>query len=122
MSSALSVDGMFSRAYTRGATLLTLINLPAIAIQEAMIDMDLQLVAQERTTSSSGAKGPLNLYVVPAREQVVRTAQQAVAIDATGTIKLHIVMRQDNALGLDKIQNLLASGAEDRTSGTDQGS
>lgn len=107
---------------TASVPLLTLINLPAISIQEATIDMDLQLVAQEQTTSSSGAKGPLNLYVVPARKQVVRTAQQVVAIDATGTIKLRMVMRQDNALGLDKIQNLLASGAEDRTSGTDQGS
>jgi len=99
---------------TASVPLLTLINLPAITIQEATIDMDLQLVAHQQTKTASGDEGPLALYVVPAKKQVVRTTDQAMAIDSAGTIKLHVVMRQESALGLDKIQNLLDSGAEEK--------
>ena len=75
--------------------------------------MDLQLVAHEETKTPTGEPGPLNLYVVPARKQVVRTAEQALAVDSTGSIKLHVLMRQETALGLEKIHNLLDTGAED---------
>ena len=34
-------------------------------------------------------------------------------MDSTGSIKLHVLMRQETAVGLDKIQNLLDTGAED---------
>src|SRR5437016_10435557 len=98
---------------TASVPLLTLINLPSISIQEATIDMDLQLVAHE-----PGAKtdGPLNLWVVPAKKQLVRTPDQALALDAAGTIKLHVVMRQESPLGLSKIQSLLDSGSEESPS------
>jgi hypothetical protein len=95
--------------------LLTLINLPAISIQEATVDMDLQLVAHEQPTSVTGAdQGPLNLWVVPAKKQLVRTSQQALTVDSPGTIKIHVVMRQEAALGLDKIQSMLDSSSEAR--------
>jgi hypothetical protein len=97
---------------TATVPLLTLVNIPAIAIQEATIDMDLQLVSHEET-KSGGAPGQLDLYAVPAKKQVVRTADQAMTVDSAGTIKLHIVMRQENALGLDKIQRLLDSGGDE---------
>ena len=95
---------------TASVPLLTLINLPSLAIQEATIDMDLQLVAHEPGAKS---EDPLSLWVVPARKQVVRTPDQALALDAAGTIKLHVVMRQESPLGLDKIQSLLDSGSEE---------
>ena len=34
-------------------------------------------------------------------------------MDSTGSIKLHVLNRQETAVGLDKIQNLLDTGAED---------
>jgi len=98
---------------TASVPLLTLINLPSISIQEATIDMDLQLVAHEPGAKSAD---PLNLWVVPARKQLVRTPDQALALDAAGTIKLHVVMRQESPLGLDKIQSLLDSGSEESPS------
>ena len=98
---------------TASVPLLTLINLPSISIQEATIDMDLQLVGHE---PGSKSEDPLNLWVVPARKQLVRTPDQALTVDAAGTIKLHIVMRQDSPLGLDKIQSLLETGTEETPS------
>ncbi len=100
---------------TASVPLLTLVNLPAISIQEATIDMDLQLVAHEQSSSPAGQQGALDLYVVPAKKQVVRSSQQAVVVDSAGTIKIHVVMRQEPALGLDKIQSLLDSGSEEKT-------
>jgi len=100
---------------TATVPLLTLINLPAISIQEATIDMDLQLVAHEQASDAGTDQGALNLYVVPAKKQVVRTADQALVVDSAGTIKIHVVMRQESALGLDKIQSLLDSGTEEKS-------
>lgn len=103
------------RLVNASVPLLTIINLPSIAIQEAIIDMDLQLVAQE-TTGIEGEKekSPLRLHVIPAKQQVVRTSGQALAIDTAGTIKMHITMRQEPAVGLEKIQSLLGSGVSEK--------
>src|SRR5215472_16881340 len=60
---------------TATVPLLTLVNIPAIAIQEATIDMDLQLVSHEE--SKSGGAGQLDLYAVPAKKQVVRSGDGA---------------------------------------------
>ena len=98
---------------TATVPLLTLINLPAIAIDEATIDMELQLVSHEESSTAPSGSGKLDLYVVPAKKQVVRTGSQALAVDSAGTIKLHVVMRQEQALGLDKIQRLLDSGGDE---------
>lgn len=105
---------------TASVPLLTLINLPSIAIQEAKVEMDLRLVAHETaqtpsTPSSSGGtaaaapEGALKLFVVPSRKQLVRTGEQAIAIDSAGTIRISVTMRQEPALGLDKLQSMLES-------------
>ena len=105
---------------TASVPLLTLINLPAIAIEEATIEMDLQLVAHERESQEDrivqGAPGQeaLKLYAVPARKQIVRSPERALAVDAAGTIKIRLVMRQQSALGLEKVQSLLDTGSEEK--------
>jgi hypothetical protein len=106
---------------TASVPLLTLINLPAIAIEEAIIEMDLQLVAHEREAQDgrllkSPDQEPLKLYAVPARKQIVRSPEKALAVDAAGTIKMRLVMRQQTALGLQKVQSLLDSGSEENSS------
>ena len=103
------------RKVTASVPLLTLINLPSIAIHEATIEMELRLVAHEESVSegAAGEKGPLKLFVVPSRKQLVRTSQQAFAIDSAGTIKLNVTMRQEAALGLDKLQSLLETGTQE---------
>lgn len=67
----LATNHIIRNKITASVPLLTLINLPAISIQEATVDMDLQLVAHEQPTSVPGAdQGPLNLWVVPAKKTV----------------------------------------------------
>jgi len=105
---------------TAHVPLLTLINLPSIAIHEAKVQMDLRLVAHQESGADADPDEaqppvtPLRLYAVPARKQLVRTAQEAFAIDSAGTIKIEMTMRQEPAVGLDKIQSMLESGAEER--------
>lgn len=106
---------------TASVPLLTLINLPAIAIEEAIIEMDLQLIAHEREAQVKRVMGslegqqPLKLYAVPARKQIVRSPEKALAVDAAGTIKMRLVMRQQTALGLQKVQSLLDSGSAENS-------
>ena len=106
------------KVVTASVPLLTLINLPAIAIEEATIDMDLQLVAHEETKTADGNPGPLKLFVVPGKKQLLRTSDSALAVDSAGTIKLHVVMRHQNPLGLEKIKALLDSGSHESTAGS----
>ena len=105
---------------TATVPLLTLINLPTIAIHEATVTMDLRLVAHRPSETGPRAFGaqaaPLRLYAVPARKQLVRSASDAFAIDAAGTIKIQLTMRQESAVGVDKIQSLLESGTEELAS------
>ena len=100
---------------TASVPLLTLINLPSIAIDEAKIEMDLRLVAHEQTGTEedAGKRPPLKLYAVPAKKQIVRSQERALAVDSAGTIKINVTMRQQEPLGLSKVQDLLEGGAEE---------
>ena len=102
------------RKVTASVPLLTLVNLPTIAIDEAKIRMDLRMVAQRQSTTASGeAEGPLQLFAVPAKKQLVRGAKEALAVDSAGTIKIEVTMRQQAPMGLDKIRNMLEGGASE---------
>lgn len=103
------------RKVTASVPLLTLVNLPAIAIQEAKVRMDLRLVAHQESQTPGEGSDALKLYAVPAKKQLVRTASEAFAIDSAGTIKIEVTMSQQEPLGLDKVQSLLDSGNEELT-------
>lgn len=103
------------RKVSASVPLLTLVNLPTIAIDEAKVRMDLRLVAQRRGEShgTETTSQPLQLYAVPAKKQLVRSANEAFAVDAAGTIKIEVTLRQQAPLGLDKIRNMLEGGASE---------
>lgn len=50
---------------------------------------------------------------MPAKKQLVRTAKEAFAIDSAGTIKINVTLRQEEAVGLDKLQSLLEGAIEE---------
>jgi hypothetical protein len=108
-----ATNEMVRRRVTANVPLLTLVNLPAIAIEEAKINMDLRLVAHEESGTPEDDQKPLRLFAVPAKKQLVRTPREAFAIDSAGTVKIQITMRQQETLGLEKVQNLLESGTEE---------
>ena len=97
---------------TANVPLLTLINLPAIAIEEAKIEMDLRLVAHQASGDEDDPTAPLKLYAVPAKKQLVRSEQQTIAVDSAGTIKMQVTMRQQEPLGLERMQALLEDGTD----------
>ncbi|MEM9037565.1 MAG: DUF2589 domain-containing protein [Actinomycetota bacterium] len=100
---------------TARVPLITLINLPTIAIDEATIDMDLRIVSHSET--GDGIDGaPLQLRAVPAQKRLVRTSSEALTVDAAGTVRMRVTMRQRDPIGLDRIESLL-DGAVDEEVG-----
>lgn len=106
-------DTVVQRKVTANVPLLTLINLPSIAIEEAKIQMDLRLVAhQESSEGVEDPNSPLKLYAVPAKKQLVRSEQSTIAVDSAGTIKMQVTLRQQEPLGLERMQSLLEDGTD----------
>lgn len=106
-------EEVVQRRVTATVPLLTLVNLPAIAIEEAKIEMDLRLVAHQGTgDDEADPSTPLKLYAVPAKKQLIRSEQATMAVDAAGTIKMQVTLRQQEPLGLDRVQALLEEGTD----------
>ena len=70
------------------------------------------MVAQQEVTPDD-PNTPLKLYAVPAKKQLVRSAKESIAIDSAGTVKVNVTMRQQEPLGLEKIQSLLEDATDE---------
>jgi hypothetical protein len=126
-----TTGALVQRQVTAEVPVLSILPVPAIAIDEATLDFELKIVAHEpgsaavaTAPAATGTKAgkvaaPLmaktmtaaKLYAVPARAQIVRGTGGSASFDTTGSIKIHVVARRQDPLGLQKVQALLDAGA-----------
>jgi hypothetical protein len=128
-----TTGALVQKQVTAEVPVLSILSLPSIAIDEASLDFELKIVAHDpgnaataavpTTPAPKGAKAaaPMvakatpvaRLYAVPARSQIVRGTGASAAIDTTGSIKIRVVARRQDTLGLQKVQSLLDAGANE---------
>ena len=108
---------------TAEVPLLSILSLPSLAVDEATLDFDLKIVAHQESSAASAGTGsqriapgatPSKLFATPARKVPVKAADGTNTMDTTGTIKVSVVMRRQDTLGLQKIQALLDSASNEK--------
>lgn len=103
--------------------LLSILNLPAIAIDEATVDMDMQLVASTPASTPSAATSPsrapaetpqpMHLFALPMQPRTSGQQQDATRVGMRVSVKL----RRQDALGMDRLQSLLDSAVSEEVQG-----
>jgi len=114
---------------TAEVPVLSILTLPSLAIDEATLDFELKIVAHD-AGSPAGVSAPapptpksprsgffnhvatgvsqvVKLFAVPARANLVRASDGSTTVDTTGSIKIHVVARRQDTLGLQKVQSLM---------------
>jgi hypothetical protein len=119
---------MVQKEVTAQVPVLSILSLPSLAIDEVTLDFELKLVAHD-TGSTAAVAAPAaaptgkagkvvshlaatsvraaKLFAVPARANLVRGAEGKTTLDTTGSIKIRVVARRQDTLGLQKVQSLL---------------
>lgn len=99
-----------TREVTASVPLLSIVNLPSIAVDEATVDMELQLVASAPASSAPTLPAaprlpsPVALFATPLQPRAVR--QQQVDSAPVG-MRVSVKLRRQDALGIDRLQSLL---------------
>ena len=107
--------------------LLSIINIPSIAVDEANMDLEFRIVAhgdqEERTTSSrsiaasSGAAQliqPRRLYAIPARKNTVVNNE---VVDSSASVRVSVKFKRlEQPLGVDKLMSLIDDAATETVS------
>lgn len=120
------------REMTATVPLLSIINLPMIAIDEARVEMELKIVAHEPVEAPSStsalakaaapanlpaASGAQKLYTVPARRLQTSGASNGGSVDATGNVKVAITVKRLATDGLDRLASLLDGSYQEHQNG-----
>jgi hypothetical protein len=132
-----TTGNMVQKQVTAEVPVLSILSLPSLSIDEASLDFELKIVAHDAgspttTATSAGSKAattsgtmsgtmmaspalPAKLFAVPARANVVRGSAGTTTVDTTGSIKIHVVVRRQDTLGLQKVQSLLDAATGEKT-------
>lgn len=111
-------DQVVSRRVTATLPLLSIVNLPALTIETADIDMDLRLVATDPAPDvprplMSTERRPIRLWAIPGRSVPTPPPGQPAGsrTTTTGALKVRVTLRRmDMPLGLERLERLLADG------------
>lgn len=114
------------RQVTAEVPLLSILALPSLAVDQATLQFDLTLVAHEAASGSSPSPSPTKgrlgqaelprkLFAVPARKSTITQDDGSKTIDTTATLKVSVVARRFEPLGLQKIQALLDGAIVEKT-------
>ncbi len=117
-----TTGAMENKQVTAELPLLSILSLPSMAVDEATVDFELKVVAHDEPPVSPAPKTigrlgqreePRKLYTVQARKTPVRQADGTKTMDTTGTLKVKVVVRRQETMGLQKIQALLDSATKE---------
>ena len=127
-----ATEELEERTVTATVPLLTIIRLPAVAVDEATIDMSLRVVAQERPGNGplpppedrlgdlrrlADIGRPPGLFAIPARRPVRPPPGQPTTESATQDASIHVTVRLrrlEQPLGLDRLESVLDSAFAER--------
>jgi hypothetical protein len=122
-----STGAMVQKQITAEVPVLSILSLPSLAIDEASLDFELKIVAHDTGIAASapaagsgksmlaGAAQPAKLFAVPARANMVRASDGSSTVDTTGSIKIHVVARRQDTVGLQRVQSLLDAATGEKT-------
>ncbi|HSG90637.1 MAG TPA: DUF2589 domain-containing protein [Pseudomonadales bacterium] len=106
-------DTLVERTVTATLPLLSVVNLPAIGIDEAQLDLRLRLVAHDEAAPVASKlravslPSALKLFAIPAKTQIVRGSATSTSVDPSGTLAIRVTLRRQESLGQDRLQDLL---------------
>jgi hypothetical protein len=117
-----TTGAMENRQVTAELPLLSILSLPCMAVDEASIDFELKVVAHNEPPASPTPKAigklgqreePRKLYTVQARKTPIRQLDGTKSVETTGTLKVKVVVRRQETMGIQKIQALLDSATKE---------